>query len=216
MFTTTFYERFVSLKVKLLERASEDMKDSSGRNIFVDYRRDSIFTDKMTNSLCSCNVDMMERLRSIFTHFRILGEFSFEFFDTMESWFTFCVSTTADRIYFSQFFIFIKKPERTVSLLEAIVDQEGDISFSFVIWSKLLYETCFIDDNLRQELIKSSDDYVVFPANLYARYLLSIAYRSLGQEENHSNNQAELIVLRERYSRIREFAPMLKIMSAVS
>ena len=79
----------------------------------------------------------------------------------------------------------------------------------------MLYETRFIDDNLRKELIKSSDDYIVFPANLYARYLLTIAYSSLDQEENRSNNLAELIVLRERYSRIQEFTPMLNIMTRV-
>ena len=84
-----------------------------------------------------------------------------------------------------------------------------------VIWPKDFYGACFIDYNLRNELINSSKDYIVFPSNFYARYLLTIAYSSLGQEENRINNLAELIVLRERYSDFQEFAPMLDIMSRV-
>ena len=123
--------------------------------------------------------------------------------------------TTADRIYFCQVLIFCKIFEHAISILKDVVEQEGDYSTSMVIWPKELYGSRFIDDNLRNELIKSSKDYVVFPTNLYARYLLMIAYSSLGQEENRSNNLAELIILRERYSQIQELSPMLNILTTV-
>ena len=125
------------------------------------------------------------------------------------------MSTNADRIYYSQVLILFRKVEQAISVLENVVEQEGTYSVSMVIWPKDFYGSRFIDKNLRNELIKSSKDYIVFPTNLYARYLLTIAYSSLGQEENRSNNLAELIVLRERYSEFQEFAPMLDIMSRV-
>ena len=125
------------------------------------------------------------------------------------------MSTNADRIYFSQVLIFSRRLEQAISVLEDVVEQEGAYSISMVIWPKDFYGARFIDYNLRNELIKSPKDYIVFPTNMYARYLLTIAYSSLGQEENRSNNLAELIVLRERYSQVQEFAPMLDIMSTV-
>ena len=201
---------FVPIKIKLIERASEKM-ESVFKN-FV-HRSD---TDHFKYCLSSCNFSMMMKLRKMTNNFsRISGEYAVDIFDSIEMLMN-SISTNADRMYFSQYLIFRRKLEQSISLLEAIVEQEGDFSTSVVIWSKNLYECCLINDNLRQELIKSSADYVVFPANLYARYLLSIACSSLSQEENRINNQAELIILRERYSRIPEFAPMLKIMSAVS
>ena len=96
--------------------------------------------------------------------------------------------TTADRIYFSQFLIFSENLEQAISILKDVVEQEGDFSISMVIWPKELYASHILDESLRNELIKSSEDYIVFPTNLYARYLLTIAYSSLGQEENASNN----------------------------
>ena len=203
------YERFVTIKIERIERASEKMKSR-----IIDHRRD--ISPKPPYLLCSCNTGMIDILETYFNLLRNLGYFIFGWFEQIELMLLRSISTTADIIYFSQFLIFRRKLEQAISHLEFTVEQEGDFSKSVVIWSKQLYASCLIDYNLREELIKSSEDYVVFPANLYARYLLSIAYSSLGQEENRSNNQAELIVLRERYSRIREFAPMLRIMSAVS
>ena len=205
------YERFVTIKIKLIEQASETMK----RQI-VGHRRDIL--RKTPYLLCSCNTDMIDILEAYFNILRKLGYFTITFgwVDNIELTLMFSISTTADIIYFSQFLIFQRKLEQAISHLEFTVEQEGDFSKSLVIWPKQLYASCLVDYNLRQELIKSSEEYVVFPSNLYARYLLSIAYSSLGQEENRINNQAELIVLRERYSRVREFAPMLKIMSAIS
>ena len=159
---------------------------------------------------------MMTSLTSFVDHVRVYDYFTVDVLNFHEHSITYRMSTTADRIYFSQFLFFNKKLEQAISILIDVVEQEGEYSISMVIWPKKFYETRFIDDNLRKELIKSSDDYIVFPANLYARYLLTIAYSSLGQEENRSNNLTELIVLQERYSPFQEFAPMLKIMSTVA
>ena len=198
------YERFVSIKIKLLGLTSNCLKD-----VMI-----SISPGKSPYSLCSCNSRMMLKLITFFNFSQIYSGFLAKTLDTHEYGLSCEIVTTADVIYFSQLLFFRRKLERAISLLEAIVEQEGDFSTSVVIWPKQLHY--LVDGNLRRELIKSSEDYVVFPTNLYARYLLSIAYRSLGQEENRINNLAELIVLQDRYARIREFAPMLRIMSAVS
>ena len=212
------YRKLVSAKMKLIEQQSEARK--------VEFER-TLLSKQWTDlnwaliSLCSCNVNMM-------LNFKILADLSLmsnecsvrsrdilDVFQALEPLFAHLMSTNADRTYNSQFLIFSRRLDRTISILKDVAEQEGAYSISMVIWPRELYESRFIDENLRNELIKSSEDYVVFPTNLYARYLLTIAYSSLGQEENRSNNLAELIVLRERYSEFQEFAPMLKIMSTV-
>ena len=209
------YEKFLSIKIKLIEQASAEIKIMHKEHYYNDFP-DSMFLSS-NYSLCSCNARIMGALTGRFYYLRTKGLlYSFAPNDSEEDIIAGLIVTTADKIYFAQLLIFRNKLERAILILEAIVEQEGDISTSVIIWPKQLYESGLVDCNLCHELIKSSEDYVVFPANLYARYSLSITYRSLGQEENRINNQAELIVLRERYSRIREFAPMLKIMSAVS
>ena len=206
------YKKFMSNKFKLIERESEARKRGFEEAISVDQRRDMYFPVNSTFSLCSCNFGMTSSLKVMAYHLRISA------FDTLkrfEPMLTYSMSTTADRIYFCQVLIFNRKLEQAISILKVIVEQEGDYSISMVIWPRELYGSRFIDENIRNELIKSSKDYIVFPTNLYARYLLTIAYSSLGQEKNSSNNLAELNVLRERYSDFQEFAPMLDIMSRV-
>ena len=210
------YERFMSMKLKMIKHESENVKDGYKTQIYEDTGSDRVIPCRNVLFLCSCTIGMMGNLMAFLNYHRALDGFSVEILDSLKHFLGRSISKTADRLYFSQCLISRKIPEQALPLLEATVKQEGDFSTSVVIWPKQLYESCLNDDNLRRELIKSSEDYVVFPANLYARYLLSIAYSSLGQEENHSNNQAELIVLRDRYSKIRELAPMLKIISAVS
>ena len=95
---------------------------------------------------------------------------------------TYFILTNADRIYFCQVLVFNRKLERAISILKDVLEQEGDYSISMVIWPKEFYGSRLIDDNLRLKLTKSTEDYIVFPTNLYARYLLTIAYSSLGQE----------------------------------
>ena len=177
------------------------------RITFVD---NNYFPLKIASALFSCNNRIMLTLKMLADHLRRFPKVSFQYIEPTLTCFTF---TNADRTYFSQVLIFNRKLEQAISILEDVVEQEGDYSISMVIWPKELYESGFIDDDLRNELIKSSDDHIVFPTNLYARYLLTIAYSSLGQKENHSNNLAELIVLLDRYSQFEEFSPMLDIIS---
>ena len=122
------------------------------------------------------------------------------------------IVTTADRVYYAQVLIAGKKIEQAISNLNAIVDSEGDYSLSVVIWPKPTWESNLLDDKLRKELIKSSAKYIVFPSNLYARYLLVHAYNSLGQTEQCERNLNEFLKLWEWYSSFTAFAPMLDIM----
>ena len=204
------YKKFMSVKIKLIEQETKARKNVPGKVLTAAEQR-SVETICL---LCSCNVGMTMAFKILAEYLQNVGEYPVEIMDVFELSLTNFI-TTADTIYFSQFLIFRGKPEQAISLLETIVEQEGDFSTSVVIWPKELYGSKFIDDNLRNKLIKSSDDYVVFPSNLYARYLLTMAYRTLGQEENRRNNMAELIVLRERYTQVQEFTPMLKIMSTI-
>ena len=75
--------------------------------------------------------------------------------------------------------------------MNRIIDGGGDYSLSVFICPKSLWESNFLNDDLRKELPKSSADYVVFPTNLYARYLLANAYKSLGEMEQCERNMKE-------------------------
>ena len=121
--------------------------------------------------------------------------------------------STADRLYYAQFLVFNKHVEKAITILNSIVESEGDYSLSVFICPKPFWESNFLDDNLRRELSKSSADYVVFPTNLYARYLLANAYNSLGQMEQCERNKTEFRILRQRYSSVEAFASMLNIVS---
>ena len=121
--------------------------------------------------------------------------------------------STADRMYYAQVLIFNKQIEKAISILNSIIAAEGDYSLSVFICPKLLWESNLLDDNLRRELSESSADYVVFPTNLYARYLLVNAYNSLGQMGQCERNKTEFCKLRRRYSSVEAFAPMLNIVS---
>ena len=121
--------------------------------------------------------------------------------------------STADVMYYAQVLVFNKHIEKAISILNSIVDGEGDYSLSVFICPKSFWELNFFDDNLCKELSRSSADYVVFPTNLYGRYLLVNAYNSLGQMEQYERNKKEFRILRQRYSSVEEFAPMLDIVS---
>ena len=212
----TIYKKIVSIKIKLIEREAEARKDAFEKALSSNEYHDIYFPTLMHSSFCSCSF-LIALAFPIFTdRLAHVGGLGFaEMMNNLETAFKYRIATTADKTYYSQFLISNRKLEQAISILKDVVEQEEDYSTSMVIWPKELYGSLFIDENLRNELIKSSKDYVVFPTNLYARYLLTIAYRSLGQEENRRHNLAELIVLRERYSRIQEFAPMLNIMTRV-
>ena len=187
------FKRFVLNKIKLIEEELKKEKD-------------------LFSPLCSCNDYMEIGLMIANDYLRFRGEDEFE---NLDIFLTCKMVTTVDSVYCTRFLILTRKLEQATSLLEASVEQEGDFSTSMVIWPKELFESRLIDDKLRNALIQSSEDYMVFPTNLYARYLLNITYSTLGQVENRRNNMTELTVLRERYSQFHEFAPMLKIMSTI-
>ena len=209
------YCRLVSNKVNLIEHEIKARKDLFERMLsFGDHWRGFSYGSMTASSLGSGNLRMMTLVKMIpqlLLDCKVLVGTMNEF----ENLLKYCVSTNADRIYFSQFLLFNDNLKQAISILKDVVEQEGDFSISMVIWPKELYASHLLDENLRNELIKSSEDYIVFPTNLYARYLLTIAYSSLGQDENASNNLAELIVLLDRYSQVQEFVPMLEIMSTV-
>ena len=99
--------------------------------------------------------------------------------------------------------------------MNGIIEAEGDYSQSVFICPKSFWELNFLDDNLCKELSKSSADYVVFPTNLYARYLLLNVYNSIGQLDQCDINMEEFWNLVQRYSSVKAFAPMLNIVSNI-
>ena len=211
------YRKCVSKKLKVIELEAQARKSTLETTIDVEGNQSyNYFSLKVNTPLCSCSPIMRELLYAIVVYYTPThGELPVNLINLLEHTLSYSMLTTADGIYFSQVLIFNRNLERAISILKVVVEQEGTYSVSMVIWPKQLYGSGFIDDNLRNELIKSSEDYIVFPSNLYARYLLTIAYTSLGQEENRINNLAELIALLQRYSQVPEFAPMLKIISTV-
>ena len=121
--------------------------------------------------------------------------------------------STADRMYYAQILIFNNNIEEAISILNTVIETEGDYSLSVVILPKEVWNSNLLNDKLCKELMTSSADYVVFPTNLFARYLLVNAYNSLGQKENSERNLEEFRKLRERYSSVPAFDPMLNIVS---
>ena len=125
----------------------------------------------------------------------------------------YAVQLFKDVPYYVQFLISKKHIEKAISILNAIIEMEGEYSLSVFICPNSFWKFNFLDDNLRKELSKSSADYVVFPTNLYARYLLVNAYNSLGQLDQCERNNTEFRILLKRYSSVEEFALMLNILS---
>ena len=186
------YSYFVTVKMDIIDHESTSCKFfSCNLNIFHAYVRLAHWVDFSEDNLEERLIRFKDRVSGF-------------------------IKTIADKIYYCQPLIFGGALQEATSLLETIVEQEGDYSLSVVIWSKRIWrrKTTFLGETLREELIKSSLDYVVFPTNLYARYLLMTVYRLLGQMEQNRNNLKELNVLLQRYSEFSEFAPMLAIITA--
>ena len=122
--------------------------------------------------------------------------------------------TTSDRVYYAQVLIVMNEIEQAISILNAIIEEEGDYSLSVVIWPKPTWQSNFLDANLREELIDLDLNYIVFPSNVYARYLLVNVYNSLGQMEQCERNLYKFLKLREWYSSFTalNLAPMSNIM----
>ena len=119
--------------------------------------------------------------------------------------------TTSDKVYYAQILIFRNKIEQAICILNDVIEEEGDYSLSVVIWSKPIWESNFLDAGLSKELRKSSANYVVFPSNLHARYLLVGAYNLLGQTDRCERNIKEFIKLLGWYKSftIKEFIKLL-------
>ena len=204
------YQMFVSMKISLIHKKFEELQNECSQ-------LDSRGVPKLyENSFCSCN-DHMSKAMS-----KIVGIMKFaekrEWADAviqLDYYSALSMRTTADKTYYSQFLVFAKEGEHAVSLLEDVVEQEGDYSLSVVIVSRQFWESSLLDETLGNELAKSSKEYIVFPTNIYARYILGIAYSSLGQEEQYKSNMTEIFILRQRYSEFPEWAPMLHIIGNI-
>ena len=208
------YETLFSMKMGITE------KGSKFREEFLESRKNHMAqVDNVFNLFISCSN------REVFTVFSdMIGvvnnlakdNLQIDDFPFLETNLARYSRTTADRTYYSQFLIFVAgKIEKAIPQLENIIDQEGDYSLSVVIWPKYVCAVGLLDETLSKELTNSSVEYVVFPTNLYARYLLVKAYNSLGREEQSRNSMNELTILRKRYSRFKEWEPMLNIMSNI-
>ena len=201
------YKMFISMKISLIHKIYEERLNKFNQ-------RKSTILYPYQFSFCSCHPRMSQSLNHLAGILKLADQIELgDAILTLSYSVVHAMQTTADKTYYSQFFIYMKECEPAVSLLEEIVEQEGDYSLSVVILSKPFSN--LLDETLSNELAKCSTDYIVFPTNLYARYLLGIAYNSLGQEERYKSNMTELIILRQRYSAFPEWAPMLNIMDNI-
>ena len=209
------YERCISMKMGIIEEGSKF------RRKFLSSRKNSVtFIDRRMNLFISCsNSEMFLSVSCMIDSVSISekDEYSHIVDDLpiLETNLERYSRTTADRTYYAQFLIFISKIKKAISELEDVIGQEGVYSLSVVIWPKYVYAIGFLDETLSNELLNLSAEYVVFPTNLYARYLLVKACSALGWEEQSRYNMDELTILRERYSRFKEWKPMLNIMSNI-
>ena len=174
--------------------------------------RNNVITKITFNCSCSWRICSSLQLFILFLPFDPALNY---FYDYIEAKIKRLIKNTADRMYYAQVLIFKKDTETAKPILNRIIEEEGDYSLSVFICPKTFWELNFLDDNLCKELSKSSADYVVFPTNLYARYLLVNAYNSLGQMEQCERNKTEFRILRHRYSTVVAFAPMLTIVSNI-
>ena len=203
MYHYEFYDTFISLEMFLIKQSANNFKIWGLDENDPD---DPVFL----RSLYSCNESIWASIPT-FTGpcFPVGTGFSG---DNAEVLIRRQIVTTADRVYYAQVMIVRKKFEQAISTLNAIVDTEGNYSRSVVIWPKPLWKSNFLNTKLRKEMIKSSDNYVVFPSYLYARYILTYAHPALGQTKENELNMDEFIKLLEWYSSFTAFAPMSNIM----
>ena len=172
----TTYSYFVKVKMYIIDLEPLDYLFSCNTNIFFAYASLAQVVDGSENNLEKGLIRFKDKVSGL-------------------------IRTNADKIYYCQSLITGSSLQEATSLLETVVEQNGDYSLSVVIWSKEFWgdKTTFLGGILCEELIRSSLDYVVFPTNLYARYLLVNTYESLGQVEQYRNNLKELDVLLQRY-----------------
>ena len=213
-FFITMYKECISIKMGATEEGS------TLRREFLGSRKDHMtFIDNTLNLFVSCsNSEMFLSFSDMIDVVSISEKDEHSRIDELpflETNVARYSRTTADRTYYAQVLIFVGRIDKAVSELEDIIDQEGDYSLSVVIWPKYVYAIGFLDETLSNELINSSAEYVVFPTNLYARYLLVKACSALGWEEQSRYNMDKLTILRKRYSRFKEWKPMLNIMSNI-
>ena len=203
MYHYEYYDIFISLEMFLIELQSKYIK-------ILGFVGKNDYSNLQIGLFCSCNKSISEALQFFLVPCDPIKNPYYE--DIAESLFRRQMVTTADRVYYAQVLIAGNKFEQAIPNLNAIVEEEGDYALSVVIWSKLILKSYLLDVNLHQELIKSSANYVVFPSNLYARYLLVNAYNSFGQTEQCERNRKEFLKLLEWYSTFTAFAPMSNIM----
>ena len=202
----SLYNIYMLLKMKIIKILTDENKikmcDFEGKQLRVIGHR--------IQYICSCSTSVCLSLQ-FYLVILPLSHLHKDFHDDSEVILERKTKSQADKIYYVQFLIFKKQIEKAISILNRIIVAEGDYSLSVFICPKAFWESNFLDDYLREEFSKSSADYVVFPTNLYARYLLVNAYNSLGQTEQCRRNMTEFCILLQRYSSVEAFAPILNI-----
>ena len=203
MYHYEYYDIFISLEMLLIKLQSKYIK-------ILGFDGQNDYSNPQIGLFCSCNDSISDALQSFLVPCDPIKNPYYD--DIAESLFRRQMVTTADRVHYAQVLIAGNKIEQAIPNLNAIVEEEGDYSLSVVIWPKLILKSYLLDVNLRKELKNHSADYIVFPSNLYARYLLVNAYNSLGQTEQCERNRKEFLKLLEWYSTFTAFAPMSNIM----
>ena len=201
----SLYNVYMSLKMLTIKSIAERKKtrDCEGKEL-IDIKSLSIYScSYVMRSALQLQLDVLPFNRRIKEN------------NTVQVMIESFIRSPADRIYHAQALIFGKQIKKATSLLNGIIEAEGGYSLSVVIFPKQFWKSNFLDDNLCRELTESSADYLVSPTNLYARYLLVCVYYSSEQMEQYERNLREFLILRQRYSSVEEFAPMLNSMSNI-
>ena len=201
---------FMVMKSKIIKRLDQnaDHKEMRGKE-----QNNHDFIDPRFRLFCSCNRRISDELQLIF--FGRSYDHKDINYDLMEIQIARATKSTADRMYHVLLLIFVNKYEQAAALLNAVIDEEGEYSLSVVICPYAFWESNFLDDSLCRELKKLSADLVVFPTELFARYLLVNVSISLGRMEQWRRNMTEFNILRQRYySSVSDyFAPILNALS---
>ena len=212
VFEHSSYDSYVSLKMHIIELVAF-------KNMIWDLKGKELIDSSIRFSIVSCSwimrCSVQNYLDAFWLSYRRALPVDPVKIANSEKQISCLTKSTADIMYYVQVLAFNKHIEKAISILNSIVDGEGDYSLSVFICPKSFWESNFLDDNLRKELSKSSAEYVVFPTNLYARYLLVNAYNSLGQMEQCERNKTEFRILRQRYSSFKAFAPMMNMLSNI-
>ena len=125
------YNAYMLLKIRTIKMLAKMCEDSTKKEP----------KDPRIWTICSCSAKICEHLYYDFAKNEARTEI-----DT---------KSTADRMYYAQVLIFKKDFKKAISILNSVIEAEGNYSLSVVVFPKSFWESNFLDDSLCKELSKS-------------------------------------------------------------